>query len=58
MDHRNEGPGENGDPVPRDLPDQQAGEGDDPWEVATVPDEDPGTEQVRVHTHLFPSATD
>jgi hypothetical protein len=23
-----------------------------------VTDEDPGTEQVRVHTHLFPSATD
>ncbi|MFE3850167.1 hypothetical protein ACFXPN_03370 [Streptomyces griseorubiginosus] len=40
MDHRNEGPGENGDPIPRDLPDQQAGEGEDPWEVATVPGED------------------
>jgi hypothetical protein len=33
-DHRLEGPGENGDPVPRDLPDQQAGEGEDPWEGA------------------------
>lgn len=33
MDHRLEGPGENGTPVPRDLPDQQAHEGDDPWEV-------------------------
>jgi hypothetical protein len=33
-DHRLEGPGENGDPVPRDLPDQQAGEGEDPWEAA------------------------
>jgi hypothetical protein len=32
-DHRNEGPGENGVPVPRDLPDQQAHEGEDPWEV-------------------------
>ncbi|EKX62383.1 hypothetical protein Sipo8835_21030 [Streptomyces ipomoeae] len=32
-DHR-EGPGENADPVPRDLPDQQAGAGEDPWEVA------------------------
>lgn len=42
MDHRAEGPGENGDPVPRDLPDQQAGEGEDPWEVASVPgDEEP-----------------
>ncbi|WP_330262608.1 hypothetical protein [Streptomyces griseorubiginosus] len=43
MDHRNEGPGENGDPIPRDLPDQQAGEGEDPWEVATVPGEDEPT---------------
>ncbi|MFE0205990.1 hypothetical protein [Streptomyces sp. NPDC058985] len=33
-DHRQEGPGENGTPVPRDLPDQQAGTGDDPWEAA------------------------
>ncbi|MDI3098079.1 hypothetical protein QJ054_13595 [Streptomyces sp. AN-3] len=33
-DHRLEGPGENGDPVPRDMPDQQAGAGDDPWEAA------------------------
>ncbi|MFC7017528.1 hypothetical protein ACFQMH_38755 [Streptomyces viridiviolaceus] len=33
-DHRLEGPGENGVPVPRDLPDQQAGTGEDPWEVA------------------------
>lgn len=33
-DHRQEGPGENGAPVPRDLPDQQAGTGDDPWEAA------------------------
>ncbi|MFI0036946.1 hypothetical protein ACH4NS_15905 [Streptomyces mutabilis] len=33
-DHRLEGPGENGDPVPRDMPDQQAGTGDDPWEAA------------------------
>ncbi|MET9844189.1 hypothetical protein ACFZC6_39255 [Streptomyces ossamyceticus] len=32
-DHRLEGPGENGDPIPRDLPDQQATEGEDPWEV-------------------------
>ncbi len=33
-DHRHEGPGENGSPVPRDMPDQQAGAGDDPWEAA------------------------
>jgi hypothetical protein len=33
-DHRHEGPGENGAPVPRDMPDQQAGPRDDPWEVA------------------------
>lgn len=33
-DHRLEGPGENGEPVPRDMPDQQADVGEDPWEVA------------------------
>ncbi|MFC9502478.1 hypothetical protein [Streptomyces sp. NPDC057002] len=33
-DHRLEGPGENGEPVPRDMPDQQADTGEDPWEVA------------------------
>ncbi|MER7194608.1 hypothetical protein [Streptomyces flaveolus] len=33
-DHRLEGPGENGVPVPRDMPDQQAGAGEDPWEAA------------------------
>ncbi|MCX4997406.1 hypothetical protein OG739_32425 [Streptomyces longwoodensis] len=32
VDHRLEGPGENGTPVPRDLPDQQADTGEDPWE--------------------------
>ncbi|MGW3016972.1 hypothetical protein [Streptomyces longwoodensis] len=32
VDHRLEGPGENGTPVPRDLPDQQADAGEDPWE--------------------------
>lgn len=31
--HRSEGPGENGSPIPRDLPDQQAHDGEDPWEV-------------------------
>ncbi|MEU2283315.1 hypothetical protein ABZ614_15550 [Streptomyces sp. NPDC013178] len=47
-DHRDEGPGENGTPVPRDLPDQQADAGQDPWDVdapdqpedETVPDTD------------------
>ncbi|MET8227085.1 hypothetical protein ACWERY_23860 [Streptomyces sp. NPDC004082] len=33
-DHRMEGPGETGDPIPRDLPDQQVQEGEDPWDVA------------------------
>ncbi|MEV5427789.1 hypothetical protein [Streptomyces sp. NPDC052701] len=33
-DHRSEAPGENGEPVPRDLPDQQVTAGEDPWEVA------------------------
>lgn len=33
-DHRLEGPGENGVGIPRDLPDQQAGADEDPWEVA------------------------
>lgn len=36
-DHRLEGPGENGAPVPRDMPDQQAHAGEDPWEVAPGP---------------------
>jgi hypothetical protein len=40
-DHRHEGPGENGTPVPRDLPDQQAHAGEDPWEV--VPSRERGT---------------
>ncbi|OQD53220.1 hypothetical protein BM536_029350 [Streptomyces phaeoluteigriseus] len=45
VDHRLEGPGENGTPVPRDLPDQQADAGDDPWEVApTRADENAGTD--------------
>ncbi|MDL5205504.1 hypothetical protein [Streptomyces sp. ALI-76-A] len=32
-DHRDEGPGETGSPVPRDMPDQQAHDGEDPWEL-------------------------
>lgn len=43
-DHRLEGPGENGAPVPRDLPDQQAGTGDDPWETAADADADAETD--------------
>ncbi|MFG3248622.1 hypothetical protein [Streptomyces sp. NPDC048187] len=34
-DHREEGPGETGAPVPRDMPDQQARDHDDPWEAAS-----------------------
>ncbi|MFB8247082.1 hypothetical protein ACFY3O_03840 [Streptomyces sp. NPDC001046] len=33
-DHRLDAPGENGEPIPRDMPDQQADAGEDPWEVA------------------------
>ncbi|MFJ8106110.1 hypothetical protein [Streptomyces sp. NPDC096132] len=32
-DHRDEGSGESGTPIPRDLPDQQADTGEDPWDV-------------------------
>ncbi|MFJ8545245.1 hypothetical protein ACIRFH_25125 [Streptomyces sp. NPDC093586] len=48
-DHRLEGPGENGAPVPRDLPDQQADTGEDPWEAApsrTEPDRTEGAEEA------------
>ncbi|MET7457143.1 hypothetical protein ABZT03_35755 [Streptomyces sp. NPDC005574] len=50
-DHRHEGPGENGTPIPRDLPDQQAHTGEDPWEVVpsrergATDDTDGGDEQ-------------
>ncbi|MCX5329546.1 MULTISPECIES: hypothetical protein [unclassified Streptomyces] len=30
-DHHGKGPGD--EPVPRDMPDQQAGEGEDPWDA-------------------------
>ncbi|MER5748703.1 hypothetical protein [Streptomyces sp. NPDC002088] len=33
-DQRPEERGESGPPVPRDLPDQQAREGEDPWEAS------------------------
>ena len=39
-EHRQEALGENGTPVPRDLPDQQADAGEDPWEAAAVPEPD------------------
>lgn len=32
-------PGRDSSPVPKDMPDQQAGAGEDPWEV--TPDEEP-----------------
>nr|WP_196788981.1 hypothetical protein [Streptomyces caniscabiei] len=41
-EHRLEGPGEHPDPVPRDLPDQQATEGEDPWEAAPTRAADEG----------------
>ncbi|MFD9392763.1 hypothetical protein ACFWBB_19225 [Streptomyces sp. NPDC060000] len=28
-----EGPGGNGAPIPRELPDQQASQGEDPWDI-------------------------
>ncbi|MFI5794510.1 hypothetical protein [Streptomyces sp. NPDC051677] len=39
--HRHAGPGEDGAPVPRDLPDQQADGGEDPWDATDpeTPDE-------------------
>ncbi|MEV5341925.1 hypothetical protein AB0K93_26085 [Streptomyces sp. NPDC052676] len=36
-EHRDEVPGRSADPVPRDLPDQQTREGEDPWDVPTGP---------------------
>jgi hypothetical protein len=40
-DHRHEAPGESAEPVPRDLPDQQADAGEeDPWEVPVKPPTD------------------
>ncbi|QIJ66126.1 hypothetical protein [Streptomyces sp. JB150] len=36
-EHRDAEPGRNADPVPRDLPDQQVREGEDPWDVPTGP---------------------
>lgn len=41
-DDRREAPEQNGGPVPRDLPDQQAGEGEDRWEVPVESADDAG----------------
>ncbi len=41
-DDRREAPEQNGGPVPRDLPDQQANEGEDPWEVSVEPADEAG----------------
>jgi hypothetical protein len=32
-EQRHEAPGERADPIPRDMPDQQAREGEDPWDA-------------------------
>ncbi|MFJ7073968.1 hypothetical protein [Streptomyces sp. NPDC098781] len=52
-DKRREAPGETPEPVPRDLPDQQATGGEDPWEVpvgptdgATEADDVPDTDEA------------
>ncbi|MBT2416791.1 hypothetical protein J7F01_09745 [Streptomyces sp. ISL-22] len=39
-DDRREAPDQNGEPIPRDLPDQQADAGEDPWEVSVAPADD------------------
>lgn len=39
-DDRREAPDQTGEPVPRDLPDQQADAGEDPWEVPVEPVDD------------------
>ncbi|GAA2452916.1 hypothetical protein [Streptomyces glaucus] len=44
-DHRLEGPGESGGPVPRDMQDQQAHAGEDPWEAAPARAQDDTEEQ-------------
>ncbi|MEV0222812.1 hypothetical protein [Streptomyces sp. NPDC050704] len=45
-DHPKEKPGEGGGPVPRDLPDQQAQEGKDHWDVTPAdPGQSEGTDE-------------
>ncbi|MGW6731138.1 hypothetical protein [Streptomyces sp. NPDC055013] len=43
-DDRREAPEQTGEPIPRDLPDQQATTGEDPWEVPAGPAKDTTTE--------------
>ncbi|SHH58185.1 hypothetical protein [Streptomyces sp. 3214.6] len=43
---RREGPGEDGAPVPRDLPDQQADGGEDPWDAAAPESPDEAAQEV------------
>ncbi|MEH0573720.1 MULTISPECIES: hypothetical protein [Streptomyces] len=43
---RREGPGEDGAPVPRDLPDQQADGGADPWDAAAPESPDEAAQDV------------
>ncbi|MGV9245617.1 hypothetical protein [Streptomyces sp. NPDC003710] len=38
-ERRQRGPGEQARPVPRDMPDQQARNAEDPWDVRTARDE-------------------
>jgi hypothetical protein len=37
-DDRRETPGQTAEPIPRDMPDQQAAEGEDPWDIGPVDD--------------------
>ncbi|MFH0519425.1 hypothetical protein ACHBTE_19910 [Streptomyces sp. M41] len=39
-DDRHETPGQTADPIPRDMPDQQATAGEDPWEIPVGPADD------------------
>ncbi|MGW7413778.1 hypothetical protein [Streptomyces sp. NPDC054863] len=53
MDRRQDGPEEQPPGIPRDLPDQQAGPGDDPWAVTDAPgrtDPEPGEETAEEPT--------
>ncbi|MEV6999102.1 hypothetical protein AB0N62_15630 [Streptomyces sp. NPDC093982] len=43
-DDRREAPEETGEPIPRDLPDQQAAPGEDPWDLPAGPAQDTTTE--------------
>ncbi len=43
-EHQHQGPGEK-DPIPRDMPDQQAHEGRDPWDARPEQDDTDDTEE-------------